>query len=166
MHPTDRLQQGSQLADNGRSWWVISVEEHGKDRSRSAHTCFTSSKVLISREEQSVSCCRRTTDKLIFSAVIQRPPAATVSRQDVRLINKMPLSLWLATDVGALGMWDSYEVVRKMHTLASNCFPATLTPHLRHIQNNLPTPFAGLYEYVCAVVNPTLNNRYDDCLSN
>ena len=67
-------------------------------------------------------------------------------------------------------MCDSYEVVRKMHTLG-----APLTTHigawqlaalLEIIRQHL-TPLTAevVYECVC-VVNPALNNRYDDCLSN
>lgn len=80
----------------------------------------------------------------------------------------MLLSLWLATDVGGLGMWDSYEVVRKMHTLPSAALPATHTPHLRaqSVQKIIRQHLSQGWMNVCAAVNPTLNNRYDDCLSN
>ena len=80
----------------------------------------------------------------------------------------MLLSLWLATDVGAFAMCDSYEVVRKMHTLASACLPATHTPHLRpqSVEKIIRQHLSQGWMNVCVAVNPTLNNRYDDCLSN
>ena len=70
-------------------------------------------------------------------------------------------------------MCDSYEVVRKMHTLAA---PLTLSHHISGLaarisvleiirQHLTPLTAEVVYECVCAV-NPALNNRYDDCLSN